>query len=130
MDFAIKIVENWANDASLDSSEGTPLEIRLDYTVEDLKELIDAQITKGKLPICRMWLEVLGADDALISAEIKFIILSSATSFFIFRPSVSYVQSCDHSCRDEKFLIFFMYILFFLFFIFLVFGFSDFFFSS
>ena len=33
------------------------------------------------------------------SAEIKFNILSSVTSFFIFGPPVSAFESCDHSCH-------------------------------
>jgi len=37
------------------------LEARLDWTVEDLKEQIDTQITKGSLPICRMWLAIVGS---------------------------------------------------------------------
>ena len=48
-----------------------------------------------------------------ISAEIKFKILSFVGLHFLFSDLVCVVcsRSCDHSCRDEKFLIFFFFFL-------------------
>jgi len=74
MDYTLKVVLDFASEsekAGLSHQSGPhrqrehALEVRVEYTVEDLKELIDFDITRGSLPICRMWLEIAGHRDIL-----------------------------------------------------------------